>query len=197
MAYFADSTKGACMEAQREIQDRVFATLPRGEDKPGGSAPPILPSVALPAHKKPQRRWSEEEYAFLREKWPIPTESARTIADAMGRSRNSIISTVHRIGLGVSYRYPYIPHPSPKRIKKPFVKIELSPPPSKEMSLLDIGSFQCREVTGHNGTVATFCGHDVIIRPVKESQSREWKMLPAAWCSFHYHRNTLREKTEE
>ena len=55
------------------------------------------------ASKKPQVLWTEAEDAYLTKAWAAG-ESARTIAAAIGRTRNSVIGRVNRQGLTARVR---------------------------------------------------------------------------------------------
>lgn len=47
----------------------------------------------------PPKMWTADEEAILRRLWPDKEHSASSIAEIIGRSRNSIIGRAHRLGL--------------------------------------------------------------------------------------------------
>lgn len=146
--------------------------------------------------------WTSERIQLLKDMWRDGF-SGTQIGGKVGKSRSAVMGMIHRLKradqielrkdrptpkVKIKAKIKAIPtsglkiNPSSKStLEKKMFLPEAEPilaPKSIGISLWDIGPFQCREVIGHNGQVAIFCGS-----PTVEETS---------WCQFHKDKNFVR-----
>ena len=137
-----------------------------------------------------QQPWSESDFAMLRELWEKGL-STRQIGVAMGRSRNSIIGSSHRLSLpprrigALPGQFKKPKAIRPRRPRKVYLRTHplatptkpISEPlgsPGSGVSLMDLTWRHCKFIIGPDEArmgFALYCGN-----PVLKGKS---------WCNFH------------
>ncbi len=113
--------------------------------------------------------WSDEAIERLR---TLATEglTSAQIASDMGISRNAVIGKCLRAGFQLHHKQCGHPHINKRRaeprlkLKMKFKPMEFAASASAQeplnIPLLELQNHHCREITGHDGTFATYCGHE-------------------------------------
>lgn len=139
---------------------------------------------------KDQEKWSESLTEQVAELWNRTRLSATEIGRKLGRTRNSVLGKINRLGLlGTSGRIPCVneySHKPKKAARRSSSAVRLRPrsrsretallPPGPEIAtplnipLMQTKDGQCRYMAGEDRLC---CGHPTVYR--------------SAWCHKHFH----------